>query len=131
MFDVGNSQFLLRCSPDGFGAEPWEEVSSHPGYRSTHVTVTLTNRIMTVETKESREGLAHILRAVQKEYNYLPFSILDYHHPEVADIGTGYTERKVILKKISPVGGTFESSEWGKIGLGWRIEFEEDIRGLL
>jgi hypothetical protein len=128
LFDVANSQFCLQCDPSEIKHDPWKTRATHPGLLQTYVTVEVKNRVISVDTKDGRADIKNILDDIQSEVDDLFFPILDYHHPEKADVSQGYTIRQVVLKEISPVGGTFNL---GNIGLGWRIVFEEDVRGLL
>jgi hypothetical protein len=111
--------------------DPFKSRQSHPGLIQTYVTSSVKNRVISVETKDCRECISYILEDIQEEAEGLFFPILDYHHPEKSDRTQGYTERQVILKMIQPIGGTFSHPTMKVLGLGWRMEFEENVRGLL
>jgi hypothetical protein len=92
---------------------------------NTLTAVRRSNYQIQLETVDGREAIKSIFEAIQFEAGDLPFDVHDYQHPDRADLGAGYTVRKMILKESpTPLGGTFDSVNWGKLGLGWRIVLE-------
>jgi hypothetical protein len=121
------SYFVLELNPQGgyqaSGGRERELKGDATGNSLTVVRVT--NYQIQLETLDGREAIASIFEAIQEEAGDLPFPLHDYQHPNRESLGTGYTVREVVLKeRPTPVGGTFDSSSWGKLGLGWRISLE-------
>ena len=110
LHDGGSQKWLrLRIAPDGY--QPVYEDLGESGIErglSTKIIQT-PERVMGMEltTQDGRESIRHIMESLRNSL----ITVRDYVTVDAADIGTGYSERQVVVRQAQHTGSISDGSD--------------------